>query len=116
MLMVHLIALGRALAKPCLTDIDFCGWIVQAGPGDELEYHRGFLGIDTTTLISILQEEDRRRLVTLAGAALRASDAGLVHLVQRRLGPDRFAYLAVARPKPSHPPVSLSTLLSEEAA
>jgi hypothetical protein len=29
-----------------LADIEFCAWIGQAAPGDRLEYHRGFLGID----------------------------------------------------------------------
>ena len=33
-----------------LTDIEFCAWIGQAVPGDRLEYHRGFLGIDTTAV------------------------------------------------------------------
>ena len=37
-----------------LTDIEFCAWIGQAVPGDRLEYHRGFLGIDTTAVISTL--------------------------------------------------------------
>ena len=35
-----------------LTDIEFCAWIGQAVPGDQLEYHRGFLGIDTTLTAS----------------------------------------------------------------
>lgn len=30
-----------------LTEIDLCGWIGQAAPGDILEYHRGFLALDT---------------------------------------------------------------------
>ena len=28
------------------TETDFCSWVGQAAPGDILEYHRGFLGID----------------------------------------------------------------------
>lgn len=99
-----------------LTDIEFCAWIGQAVPGDRLEYHRGFLGIDTTAVISTLPEPERRRLGALASAAYRAFDAALVHLVQVRLGPDRFAYLAIARMKPRHAPVSFAQLIATEEA
>ena len=41
----------------------------------------------------------------------------LVHLVQVRLGPDRFAYLAIARTKPRNAPIPFSQLIvTEEAA
>lgn len=99
-----------------LTDIEFCAWIGQAGPDDRLEYHRGFLGIDTTAVISTLPEPERRRLGALAGAAHRAFEAALVHLVQVRLGPDRFAYLAIARTKPRNAPAPLSQLIATEEA
>lgn len=100
-----------------LTDIEFCAWVGQAIPGDRLEYHRGFLGIDTLVGISTLPDLDRRRLGALAGAAYRAFEAGLVHLVQVRLGPDRFAYLAIARTKPRNAPMPLASLVAElEAA
>ena len=45
----------------------------------------------------------RRRRATAgesAAAALRAAEQGLVHLVQARIGPDQFAYIAIARAKP----------------
>lgn len=100
-------------AKPRpLTDIEFCGWIGQAVPGDRLEYHRGFLGIDTTAVISTLPEPERRRLGALASAAHRAFEAALVHLVQVRVGPDRFAYLAITRTKPRHAPIPFSQLIA----
>lgn len=99
-----------------LTDIGFCAWIGQATPGDRLEYHRGFLGIDTTAVVSIMPETDRRRLAGLASAAHRAFRAGLVDLVQARIGPDRFAYIAMARTKPRSAPVSLSQLITAEEA
>ncbi|MFN3464829.1 MAG: outer membrane beta-barrel protein, partial [Terricaulis sp.] len=59
------------------TDIEFCAWVGQAMPGDRLEYHRGFLGIDSAPAISTLPEADRRRLAALADAAFRAFEAGL---------------------------------------
>lgn len=99
-----------------LSDIEFCAWIGQAMPGDQLEYHRGFLVIDTTAVISTLTEPDRRRLTALASAAHRAFEAGLVHLVQARLGLNRFAYLAIARTKPRAAPVPLARLLSDAEA
>ena len=104
-------------AKPRpFTDIEFCAWIGQALPGDRLEYHRGFLGIDTTAVISTLPEIERRRVGSLASAALRAFEAALVHLVQVRVGPDRFAYLAIARTKPRHAPIPFSQLIATEEA
>ena len=33
--------------KAPLTEIQFCAWVAQALPGDRLEYHRGFLVLDT---------------------------------------------------------------------
>jgi len=83
-----------------LDEIGFCAWIAQAEPGAALIYHQGFLSVDVTALLSSLPCDERRRLGDLALAAWRAGEQGLVHLVQDRLGPDRFAYLAIARPKP----------------
>ncbi|SHF44908.1 hypothetical protein SAMN05444279_1493 [Ruegeria intermedia] len=102
-------------ARP-LTDIEFCAWVGQAASGDWLEYHRGFLGIDAMPGMSTLPDRDRQRLAALASAAFRACEAGLVHLVQERLGPDRFAYLAIARPKPRATPIPLERLLEEPEA
>jgi hypothetical protein len=116
MLAMPTTAFAPARAPRPLTDIEFCAWIGQAMPGDQLEYHRGFLGIDTTAVISTLPEPDRRRLAALASAAHRAFEAGLVHLVQARLGPNRFAYVAVARRKPRPAPVPLARLLSDAEA
>jgi hypothetical protein len=36
--------------------------------------------------------------------------------VQQRLGPDRFAYIAIARPKPKRADVSLAALLVDADA
>lgn len=95
-----------------VNDLAFYGWIAQAAPGETFVYHRGFLGIDIGPGISRFGEPDRRRLLGLAQAALSAFEAGLVHLVQVRLQPDRFAYLAVARRKPAHAPAALARLVA----
>ncbi|WEF25835.1 hypothetical protein [Paracoccus sp. S3-43] len=115
MFVMHPTAFIPAKPRP-LTDIEFCAWIGQAMSGDRLEYHRGFLGIDATAVISTLPEPDRRRLGALASAAHRAFEAALVHLVQVRVGPDRFAYLAIARTKPRHAPIPLSQIIATEEA
>ncbi len=50
----------------------------------------------------------------VASRAWWAAEKQLVHLVQRRLGENRFSYLAIARPRPETP--SLSSLLLAEVA
>src|SRR5690606_1878518 len=62
MLMVPSTDIGRRVPMPRLSDIELCAWIAQAEPGDFLEYHRGFLGIDVTPVISLLPEPERHRL------------------------------------------------------
>ena len=99
-----------------LTELEFCGWVGQAAPGDRLEYHRGYLVLDTYPLFSALDDKARGELARLAVRAFWAAEQGLVHLVQEREGPDRFAYIAVARPKPKAAAASLSALLLEEQA
>lgn len=78
-------------------EINFCAWVAQAEPGTALVYHRGFLAFDATSAVSKLSNAQRRELRDLASAAWRAAEQDLVHLVQERIGPDRFAYLAIAR-------------------
>ena len=105
---------GPRVAKPQLTDVELYAWIAQAQAGTRLEYHRGFLGIDVTPVISLLPQPERHQLAELGHAALSAFERGLVHLVQKRVGADQFAYIAVARPKPKAAAISLSTLLLAE--
>ncbi|MGM0584712.1 MAG: hypothetical protein ACQEUZ_08675 [Pseudomonadota bacterium] len=99
-----------------LTEIEFCAWVAQAAPGDRLEYHQGFLALDIVPVLARLDAPRREELARLGSRALWAAEQGLVHLVQERVGPDRFAYIAVARPKPEHAAASLSALLLEEQA
>ena len=94
-----------------LTDIDFLAWVATAEPGAMLEYHRGFLCVDCAELITKLETSDRKRLLALSDVAGRAERAGLVHLVQRRLATDIFAYLAIARPRPRGKTQMVTSLL-----
>jgi|AutmiccommuBRH23_1029490.scaffolds.fasta_scaffold00194_73 hypothetical protein len=99
-----------------ITDIDLYAWVAQAEAGDALIYHRGFLVVDAHKTVSTLPTDRRLALRGVADAAFRAAEQGLVHLVQERLDTDRFAYIAIARPKPKAAAASLSALLLEEQA
>jgi len=111
MLMTKPLALKDRQPVGTLTDIDFLAWIATAEPGTSLEYHRGFLCVDCAELVSKLQADDRKRLLTLSDVAARAERAGLVHLVQCRVATDVFAYLAIARPRPRHKTRAVMALL-----
>ncbi len=99
-----------------ITDIDLYAWIAQAEAGDALIYHRGFLVVDADKTVSTLPTDQRLAVRCVADAAFRAAEQGLVHLVQERLETDRFAYIAIARPKPKTATASLSALLLEAQA
>ncbi|MGA8293869.1 MAG: hypothetical protein WB820_15505, partial [Rhodoplanes sp.] len=100
--------------KPIVTEIDFCAWLSQAEPGHTLEYHRGFLVLDTDPIISKLPRLQRLELIQVASRARWASNERLVHLLQRRLDDSQFSYLAIARERPQTP--SLSSMLLAEVA
>lgn len=100
-----------------LDEIAFVAWIAQAGPGESLEYFRGFLPLDSREKETLLcNPDDRPRLIALANRAMQAADLGLCHLVQKRFGPFDYAYRAVARSRSSAFPRRLSQLLHQEAA
>jgi hypothetical protein len=97
-------------------EIGFSAWISLAEPGASITYHQGFLAVDATAPVSKLSADHRRRLRDLAAAAARAAEQNLVHLVQARLGPDRFAYRAIARPRPALPSKSSPDALRPAAS
>lgn len=108
----------KTTVRPALLidEIRFLAWVSQANPGDRIEYHRGFMALDTAPVMSKLPPDQQRSLSDLAGAAFRAAMKGLVHLVQVRLSMDRFAYIAIARPRPKGAPASLTSLLLDAQA
>jgi hypothetical protein len=97
-----------------LTEIELCGWLGQALPGDVIEYHRGFLAIDCIPQGGRLTERDRSELVRVGRRALWAADRGIAYLIQRRHGPDDYSYLVIARPRPDSPSQPLSELPAAE--
>ena len=99
-----------------VTEIMLCAWVAQAAPGDVLEYHRGFLGVDRAAYCQPSSAADRAELSRMSNRALQLAERGLVHLVQRRIDRDQFSYLAIARPRTDSNPLSFLTLMFEEAA
>ena len=84
-----------------LTRQQFEAWLRQAAPGDRVVYHRGYLAVDRVRGSTGLSEPDRRELLAVAKAAMMLAERGEIHLVQRRIEPGSFSYLAVkARPDP----------------
>lgn len=73
-----------------LTRRAFLRWAETARPGERLAYHRGFLAMDTGR-----DTQDAARLLVVARAARGLAAGGCVGLVQRRLGPEAYEYLAV---------------------
>lgn len=110
----HVVSILDA-AGPALDEVGLAAWIAQAAPGEALVYHRGFLAVDATANISTLSVERRRILHDVADAAFRAAQQDLVHLVQARIATDRFAYIAIARPKPHRAAAVTETLIRQAA-
>ncbi|MBM3612381.1 MAG: hypothetical protein FJX19_05365 [Alphaproteobacteria bacterium] len=83
--------------------IALLAWADTAEPGAAAVYHIGHLAIDAPVYgpgaPRIVREGPRE----LADAAWRLAALERVHLVQRRLAPARFAYLAILRPPRSSP-------------
>lgn len=99
-----------------MDEMEFLGWLGQAEPGESIIYHRGFLALDASSYGHTLAVSERQALARLAHRAWCLGQQGLVHLVQRRNGPDDFTYLAIARPRPKRTSAALSSLLLAEAA
>lgn len=100
-----------------LSEIEFCKWLGDACPDEWLEYHAGFLAVDLSPDARRLPDVERKRLKQLAERAMWSFQAGLVHLIQVRRGPECFSYIAIARPKRQpKPEYSATAARSREAA
>ena len=77
----------------------FEAWLQTACPDSLIEYHRGHLCVDRQQKFAAPHNapvnKARAVLHDLATRALRASERGLVHLVQRRHGDDDYSYFAI---------------------
>ncbi len=79
------------LIRAATTAAELRLWAREAEPGDAVEYHVGHLGADRQLRTA------PSSLDALADAAMEMFAAGSLHLVQQRLGPRRFRYLAIRR-------------------
>ena len=78
--------------------MNFAEWLTVAPPGERFEYYRGELGYDAQQRDGNKNPTPQAAHAAYAGpTAYKAYRSGLVHLVQRRLAPHRFAYIAVKR-------------------
>lgn len=106
----------RSVARPAINETAFCAWVAQAAPGDRLQYHYGSLAMDACSHGQTANSDAGRELARVARRARWAAEQGLVHLVQRRNGPDYFSYVAIARPRTPEASVSLSSIILKEIA
>ena len=87
-----------ATIEPTIDSRVLDAWLQQARAGDVFEYHRGLLTADRTAFGQVADEAAQKALDRLADHAWHLAADGRVHLLQRRLAPGSFSYLAVARP------------------
>lgn len=82
----------------------FRRWLADAPAGDRFTYFIGFLALGIGAEGQWLPEAERKTSLRTAQMAWIAAERGRVHLLQRRLGENRFEYFAVARPPRPKPP------------
>ena len=97
-----------------LDEIALCAWVAHAEPGEALAYHRGLLAIDRGPPGQPFLSPEALTLAKTGNMAMKLAERGFVHLVQRRLAPDQFLYLAIARPRVGKGNASLSSLMLKE--
>lgn len=105
---------GPASAVSVLDEVQFCAWVAQGKPGDTLAYHQGFLAVDLGPLSRTLPEAQCMVLNRMRTRAFSLAQRGFLHLVQHRLAPDQFLYVAIVRPRASAAPIPLAKLMSTE--
>lgn len=109
-----------ALLDVVLTENGLCDRFADASPGEGIVYHIGLLARDRDKVASELPPERREDLEAVARRVWAMAEAGLGHLVQRRVAEGRCAYLLIVRPRPlsarSAMGYALADLLGREAA
>ena len=109
-----------ALLDVVLTENDLCDRFADASPGEGIVYHIGLLARDRDKVASELPPERREELEAVARRVWAMAEAGLGHLLQRRMAEGRCAYLLIVRPRPlsarSAAGYALADLLGREAA
>ena len=103
-----------------LTENGLCDRYADASPGDAIVYHIGLLARDRDKVASELPADRREDLEAVARRVWAMAEAGLGHLVQRRVAEGRCAYLLIVRPRPlsarSAAGYALADIFGREAA
>lgn len=102
------------------TENGLCNRLADAAPGDTIVYHVGLLARDRDKIVTTLFPDRRDELEIVARRAWQMAEAGLVHLLQRRVADECFAYLVIVRPRPRNARSALAMavagLLQQDAA
>jgi len=88
-----------ALLDLVLDENTLCDRLADAAAGDAITYHIGMLARDRDKVATKLPPERRDELELVARRALAMAEAGLCHLLQRRMETECFAYILVVRPR-----------------
>ena len=88
-----------ALLDLVLDENALCDRFADAAAGDAITYHIGMLARDRDKIATKLLPERRDELELVARRALAMAEAGLCHLLQRRMDTECFAYILVVRPR-----------------
>ena len=81
-----------------ISEIELCAWVAQAAPGEALEYHRGFLGLDRSVMGRLMSYENRVKLG-------RASDRAWLLAEQGLAGYDINSWVALMAPGATPRPI-----------
>jgi hypothetical protein len=88
-----------ALLDLVLDENALCDRFADATADDAITYHIGMLARDRDKIATKLLPERRDELELVARRALAMAEAGLCHLLQRRMDTECFAYILVVRPR-----------------
>ncbi|MCA3371708.1 MAG: hypothetical protein INF89_19660 [Roseomonas sp.] len=88
-----------ALLDLVLDENALCDRFADATAGDAITYHIGMLARDRDKVATKLLPERRDELELVARRAFAMAEAGLCHLLQRRMDTECFAYILVVRPR-----------------
>lgn len=83
------------------TEAELERFVAKAAPGDVCEYHSGRLCCDRHHLDDKGEPHGSIPLHRLAFKVINLAKQGLLHLVQRRDGEDRYVYFAVRSSAPA---------------
>ena len=80
-----------------MNDVDLCVWVADAKPGARIVYYTGHLSRDRLPHNDGYSEAVRRKIGELGNAAWMLGNEHWVHLVQRRVMPGCWEYIAIRR-------------------